>query len=146
MARRKVAFRPKALVISCRDHHRSALFYEAVLGATRIPGDGDGYGCPWFRLGPWELSLMPNATEDSAGLLPAHAATMLMMEVDDLRAAHRYCVRAGVVVVEPPNGPYMIIADPDGLHIEVWQADDEDAELTAAPDPARSGPRLSGDH
>lgn len=128
MARSKVRFQPKALVISCRDRHRSAQFYEGVLGAVRLPGDGsDGYGCPWFRLGVWELSLMPNATEDSAGLLPSHAATFLMLEVDDLEAAHRYCLKAGVTIVEPPNGPYMMIADPDGLQIEVWQVDDSGA-------------------
>lgn len=125
MAKGKVSFRPKALVISCTDHHRSAEFYEGVLGATRLPGDG--VGCPWFRLGPWEISLMPNATKGSAGLLPAHAATMLMVEVDDLKAAHRFCTRAGVEIIEPPNGPYMVIADPDGLQIEVWQADEEDS-------------------
>jgi len=135
VARVKVGFRPKALLISCRDHHRSAQFYEGVLGAVRLPGEGSaGYGCPWFRLGPWELSLMPNATEGSASLLPEHAATMLMLEVDDLQAAHRHCLRAGVEIVEPPNGPYMVIADPDGLQIEVWQADDEDAEPGAAAD------------
>jgi hypothetical protein len=115
-----VAFRPKALLISCRDHRRSAKFYEGVLGAVRLPGEGSsGYGCPWFRLGTWELSLMPNATQSSAGLLPAHAATMLMLEVDDFEAAHRCCQQSGVEIVEPPNGLYMIIADPDGLQIEV---------------------------
>ena len=135
MARGKVTFQPKALVISCRDRHRSAQFYEGVLGAVRLPGEGsDGYGCPWFRLGPWELSLMPNATEGSGGLLPTHAATMLMLEVDDLEAADRYCRQAGVEIVEPPNGLYMLIADPDGLQIEVWQADDQDAEPGAAAD------------
>jgi predicted enzyme related to lactoylglutathione lyase len=101
------------------------MFYEKVLGATRLPGDG--YGCPWFRLGEWELSLMPNATESSARLFPAHAANMLLVEVDDLEAAHQFCVQAGAEIIEPPNGPYMIIADPDGLHIEVWQAEDRDA-------------------
>ena len=116
--------RPKAFVISCTDHHLSARFYEGVLGAVRMPGDG--YGCPWFQLGPWELSLMPNATESSSGLFPAHAATMLMVEVDNLEAAHLFCVEAGASIIEPPNGLYMIIADPDGLQIEVWQADDGD--------------------
>lgn len=135
MTRGKLVFRPKGLVISCRDHHRSAKFYEKVLGAVRLPGEGSaGYGCPWFRLGSWELSLMPNATEGSAGLFPTHAAATLMLEVHDLEAAHRYLLRAGVEIVEPPNGPYMIIADPDGLQIEVWQANEEDAEPEAAPD------------
>ena len=77
---------------------------------------------------------MPNAAEGGAGLLPAHAATTLMLEVGDLQAAHHYCLQAGVEVVGPPNGPHMIIADPDGLQIEVWQADREDAERSAAPD------------
>jgi hypothetical protein len=122
MAERSVSFRPNALVICCTDHHRSAKFYEGMLGATWLPGDG--YGCPWLRLGPWELSLMPNATEGSAGLLPAHAATLLTVEADDLAAAYRHCLRVGVQIVEPPNGPYMVIADPDGLEIEVWQTEE----------------------
>jgi len=70
---------------------------------------------------------MPNATAGSAGLLPAHAATTLMVEVDDLKAAHSFCVSAGVKIIEPPNGPYMVIADPGGLQVELWQADEEDA-------------------
>jgi catechol 2,3-dioxygenase-like lactoylglutathione lyase family enzyme len=121
----KVSFRPKSLVISCTDHHRSAQFYQGVLGATPLPGDG--FGCLWFQLGSWQLSLMPNATEGSAGLLPAHAATILAVEVDDLEAAHRFCIDAGATIIEPPNGPYMIVADPDGLEIEVWQADEKES-------------------
>jgi predicted enzyme related to lactoylglutathione lyase len=121
-----VSFRPKAIVIACTDHHRSAQFYAGVLGAVLIPGDG--YGCPWFRMGPWQLSLVPNATASSTGLLPAHAATILMMEVNDLETAHRFCVQLGVEIIEPPNGISMLIADPDGLQIEVWQADGEDTK------------------
>jgi hypothetical protein len=34
-------------------------FYEDVLGAS--PDPRDGYGCPWYRLGAWSISLMPNA-------------------------------------------------------------------------------------
>lgn len=76
----------------------------------------------------WAVGAVPDAecNQGSTGLLPAHAATLLMLEVDDLKAAHRYCVKAGVDIVELPNCLYMIIADPDGLQIEVWQADDEE--------------------
>lgn len=40
-------------------------------------------------------------------------------------AAERF-VRHRVEVVEPNNGQYMMVADPDGLIIEIWQAEPEE--------------------
>src|SRR3712207_7029695 len=53
---------------ACTDTHRSAAFYQRVLGAVPIPGDG--YGCPWYRLGELTLSLMPNAETRSPASFP----------------------------------------------------------------------------
>jgi predicted enzyme related to lactoylglutathione lyase len=67
---------------------------------------------------------MSNAETPSTSS-PWAATMMLWLEVDDLPAAHRRLVEAGVRIVEAPQGgPYVLIADPDGLLIEVWERDD----------------------
>jgi catechol 2,3-dioxygenase-like lactoylglutathione lyase family enzyme len=119
-------FRGKSVTIVCTDRDRSAAFYQGVLGAE--PLAGDGYGCPWYRLGNLVFSLMFDAETPSTPS-PSDATFMLWMEVDDLPAAHRHLLSAGVQVVEAPEGgPYVRIADPDGLLIEIWERDDEAAE------------------
>ena len=68
------------------------------------------------------------------GVAAAYGMALAAANGEDLEAADRHCRQAGVEIVEPPNGLYMLIADPDGLQIEVWQADDQDAEPGAAAD------------
>jgi catechol 2,3-dioxygenase-like lactoylglutathione lyase family enzyme len=112
-------FRGKSITIVCTDTARSAAFYRGVLGADLLPGDG--YGCPWYRLGDLVFSLVANAATPSTSS-PSAATLMLWLEVDDLPAAHRRLAEAGVRIVEAPEGgPYVLIADPDGLLIEVWE-------------------------
>jgi len=121
MTGRELTFRPKALTIACTDLDRSRRFYEDVLGAS--PDPRDGYGCPWYRLGAWSISRMPNAAERSPSSFPDQAMTILWLEVDDLAAAERHFARNQVEVVQPSDGQFMMIVDPDGLVIEVWQAE-----------------------
>jgi catechol 2,3-dioxygenase-like lactoylglutathione lyase family enzyme len=121
MMGRELTFRPKALTVACTDLGRSRRFYEAVLGAS--PDPRDGYSCPWYRLGDWSISLMPNAAERSPSSFPDHAMTILWLEVDDLGAAEGLFARNQVQVVQPSDGRFMMITDPDGLMIEVWQAE-----------------------
>jgi catechol 2,3-dioxygenase-like lactoylglutathione lyase family enzyme len=118
------SFRPKALTIACTDLSRSARFYERVLGA--VPDLRDGFGCPWYRLGSWFVTLMPNAVERSPASFPTHAMPILWLEVDDLEAAARHFEEHRVEVVTPSDGQFMQVADPDGLVIEVWQAEPEE--------------------
>src|SRR5204862_5614968 len=115
----------KALTISCTDHRRSERFYRKVLGATTLPTGDSGYGCLWLRLGSVAITLMPNASERSPAQFPTHAMPILWLEVDDLNAAARRFARYKVEVVQPPDGLFMMVADPDGLLIEVWQAESE---------------------
>jgi catechol 2,3-dioxygenase-like lactoylglutathione lyase family enzyme len=122
MAGGKLPFRLVALTIACTDKGRSARFYQEVLGADPLPRE-DGIGCPWYRLGPLALTLMPNAAQRSPATFPRHAMPMLWLEVDDLEAASRRFRREGVEVIRPSDGLFMLIADPDGLVIEVWQAE-----------------------
>ena len=62
---------------------------------------------------------MRNAEEHSPAKVPTHAASVLWLGGDDLQAAHGLFVRRGVTIVEPPDGEFMTVADPDGLLIEV---------------------------
>jgi hypothetical protein len=114
-------FRPKALTIVCTDLNRSRRCYEDVLRAS--PDPRDGYGCPWYQLGAWSINLMPNASERNPSSFPGQAMTILWLEIDDLAAAERHFARNQVEVVQPSDGQFMMIADPDGLIIEVWQAE-----------------------
>ena len=120
MAGDAVPFRGRAITISCTDPKRSERFYQGILAAT--PEPGDGYGCRWYRLGPLSINLMPNAAERSPATFPTHAMPILWLEVDDLGAAYERFVSHGVEIIQPPDGQFMVVADPDGLLIEVWKA------------------------
>jgi catechol 2,3-dioxygenase-like lactoylglutathione lyase family enzyme len=116
-ARMKTRFR--AITIACTDPARTATFYETVFGAVRRPAD-NGIG-NWFQLGGVDITLLANATEKSPGKFPTHAMPILWLEVDDLAAAARLIADHGVPVIDEGDGQFMMIADPDGLVIEVWE-------------------------
>ena len=122
--RGSVAFHGRSITIACTDKARSVRFYQELLGAEPPP-DAEGCGCPWFRLGALTFSLLPNASEPCPVRFPAHAGTMLWLEVDDLRAARDHLAAHGVPVENYHEGECMYITDPDGLLIEVWQAQSE---------------------
>src|SRR4051812_38956052 len=67
-------FRGKAITISCTDLDRAAAFYQNVLGA--VPLTGDGYGCQWYRLGALVFTLMPNAEAITPASFPRDAMMM----------------------------------------------------------------------
>jgi catechol 2,3-dioxygenase-like lactoylglutathione lyase family enzyme len=119
----RVSFRGKALTIACTNLQQSVHFYENLLGAVVLPEDG--YGCPWYRLGSFVFTLLPNAAERSPASFPTHAMAMLWLEVEDLEAARGRLTQFGVKIIQPPDGQSMLIADPDGLVIEVWQSEAE---------------------
>lgn len=121
MASRGLTFNVRALTIACTDPEQSGRFYRDGLGATVLPTD-NGVGW-WFRLGSLDINLLPNATERSPAEFPTHAMPILWLEVVDLAAAAAWFARHDVKVVEPGDGQFMMVADPDGLLIEVWQAE-----------------------
>lgn len=123
MLDRKPTFRTKALTIACTDLQQSERFYKTILGAEVMPTDG-GIGCPWYRLGSLAVTLMRNAAERSPAEFPTHAMPILWLEVDDLAAASEWFARHEVPVIDPGDGQFMQVADPDGLVIEVWESED----------------------
>jgi catechol 2,3-dioxygenase-like lactoylglutathione lyase family enzyme len=124
MTSRKLICRVRALTIACSDLEKSRHFYEKVLGASALPTD-NGIGW-WYRLGSLDIDLMPNAAERSPAAFPTHAMPILWLEVDDLAAAAKRFARYEVAVVDPGDGQYMMVADPDGVVIEVWQSEPDD--------------------
>ena len=118
MATIQPPFQVKALTIVCSDARRSGRFYQEVLGAVLLPGE---ITCQWYRLGSLTITLMPNADGRSPAIFGDHPMTMLYLEVEDLEVARLHFERHQVEVVVPSDGQMMIIADPDGLAIEVWQ-------------------------
>jgi catechol 2,3-dioxygenase-like lactoylglutathione lyase family enzyme len=122
VATRKTVVLSAAVTIACTDLKASERFYVEGLGAT--PDPRDGCGCRWYKLGPLLLSLMHNATAKSPALLPEHAMAMLWVEVDDLESCARRLDRLRAPVLHPSDGNYMMVADPDGIPVEVWQAEE----------------------
>jgi O-acetyl-ADP-ribose deacetylase (regulator of RNase III)/catechol 2,3-dioxygenase-like lactoylglutathione lyase family enzyme len=117
------ALRLRALTIACTDLERSVHFYETVLGAMVIPNDVGTNR--WYRLGSIDITLLPNATENSPATFPTHAMTMLWLEVDDLSLAIKHFSAHGVPVIDEGDGQFMMVTDPDGLVIEVWESERE---------------------
>jgi catechol 2,3-dioxygenase-like lactoylglutathione lyase family enzyme len=115
-------FRGKAVSIVCTDLERSERFYQQILGARRL--DTEFAALPWFELGALTITLVPNASEPSPAEFGTHAMPVLWLEVDDLRSAHAHLLKSGVVIDELHEGEFMLVADPDGMIIEVWQASD----------------------
>jgi hypothetical protein len=72
---------------------------------------------------------MPNATGPNPAVFGEDPLNMLYLEVDDLEVARRHFDRHKVAVIMPSDGQMIIIADPDGLPIEVWQREADDREL-----------------
>ena len=124
------AFALSSVTIVCTDLGRARDFYCGVLGATPLPC-GDGYGCPWFKLGSHRFSLMPNATAAATPRLDRPGA-LLWLEVEDLAKAHAYLSGRGVMILEPPEGSCLLIADPDGAPIEVWERGGADGSRSGA--------------
>ena len=127
MRKRKipVSFSGRSVTITCTDRERSERFYADVLGADLIPRDG--YGCRWYRLGSLTISVMPNAEHKSPATFPEHAMPVLWLEVDDINLAHEHLKNAGTPIIQAPDDDmFMLVADPDGLVIEIWQKDIED--------------------
>lgn len=119
-ATRNLSFQVRALTVACTDVDRSARFYSSVLGAKPIATDNaTGW---WYQLGSLQVNLLPNAAERSPARFPTDAMPMLWLEVDDIAAASEFLACNDVEVVEPSDGQQMMIADPDGLIIEVWQS------------------------
>ncbi len=122
-AKPKPSFQVKALTVVCSDRWRSHSFYTEVLGAVVLPRD---ITCKWYRLGTLTLTLMPNGEGRSPACFGEHPLFMLYLEVDDLETARAHFARHKVEVIQPCDGQMMIIADPDGLPIEVWQRQAEE--------------------
>ena len=117
-------FSVRAVTVVCSDLERSCEFYESVLGAEPLPSEG---ACRWYRLGSTEIAFAPNADRDSPASFGNDALTMIWLEVDNLEVADRHFLSHNVEVIQPSvEGPMMIIADPDGLPIMVWQREEDE--------------------
>lgn len=121
MAGKDRTFRATALTVACTDAQRSEAFYRDMLGATIVPTD-NGIGRR-FRFGELEIVLMPNAVKASPAEFPTHAMPILRLEVDDVAATTEWFAEQDVPIVDPGDDQFVMIADPDGLVIEVWQAE-----------------------
>lgn len=121
MSTGKPSFRATAITIACTDYDRSGQFYEQAFGAVRDARDG--YGCRWYKLGSIWLTLIPNASEPTPARFPEHPMAMLWLETDDLPAAAERLAGMGVEVLQPFDGESMMVTDPDGIVIEIWQAE-----------------------
>mgnify|MGYP002789942467 CR=1 FL=1 len=111
-------FDARAITIHCTDLDRSDRFYHAILGGEIVPTDGGLQRR--YRLGKLELILLPNAEAVSPATFPIHAMPLLWLEVADLSATTAWLTQHQVTIVDPGDDPSLMIADPDGIVIEVW--------------------------
>lgn len=119
-------FNATALTIVCSDRQRSERFYEHVLGAEPISEVEPG-ACRWFRLGDLRISIVPNGDGRCPAELGKHPMNMLWLEVDSIARAAEHLARHDVDVLQESDGQTMLIRDPDGLTIEVWEKVKNDA-------------------
>jgi catechol 2,3-dioxygenase-like lactoylglutathione lyase family enzyme len=107
-----------AITIACTDLDRSERFYCDLLGARAEFRDGQG--CRWLTMGSMRISLMQNAEQASPARFGVHAMPILWLETPDLALAQRTLEASGVAIVHPSDGQFMVVADPDGLVVEIW--------------------------
>lgn len=120
VADEKPEFHGRAITILCTDLTLSTTFYKHVLGATAIPLDHGTTG--WYQLGSLRFSLVENAVERNVSAYPEHAQTMLWLDVADLSQAAGWFRSHDVPIIDKGDGWWMMIADPDGVLIEVWES------------------------
>lgn len=115
-------FRLRALTIVCTDQKRSEEFYGTLLGAARITTDNGT--SRWYRLGKLDITLLPGASDRSTAMFPETAMVMLWLEVPRLSKVIERFQAHQVPIVDEGDGQFIIIADPDGLLIEIWEAEE----------------------
>ena len=116
--------RPRnAVCIICTDHWRSLEFYRDAFNAEVIPGEVGT--CPWLKIGDLPITLVPNTDQPSRLEHSEHAMAVLFLQVDDLHAAYQQAIEHGANPIDPPrpDGIHFLVADPDGVIIEVMQAE-----------------------
>ena len=102
-------------------------FYRDALGAELLPGAETMILCPWLMLGNLVITLLENTERKSDLDYSQQAMATLMLQVNDLNAAFERAVKHGARVIEPPDegGVTFLIADPDGIFIEVNHFDSD---------------------
>ena len=112
-----------AVCIVCTDRRRSVDFYRNAFGAELLDGD-PSFSCPWLQLGSLTITLLENAAKPSSLDFSDQAMATLLIEVDDLDAAFIRAVDHGARVISPPDegGITFMVADPDGIFIEVMES------------------------
>ena len=117
--------RPRnAICIVCTDHWKSLEFYRDAFGAEVIPGEPGT--CPWLRIGDLPITLLANTDRRTELKHSEQAMAMILLQVHDLHAAYEQAIRYGAKPIDPPqtDGVHFVVTDPDGIVIEVLQADD----------------------
>ena len=116
--------RPRnAVCIVCTDHWRSLEFYRDAFNADVIPGEAGT--CPWLLIDDLPITLLAN-TDKASGLEHSQQAmAMILLQVDDLHAAYKQAIKFGATPIDEPQADsvHFVVADPDGIIIEVLQAD-----------------------
>jgi catechol 2,3-dioxygenase-like lactoylglutathione lyase family enzyme len=118
VSRGKPFLAPRGLSVVCADLQRSGRFYQEILGALALPGDGVSQR---YQLGSLIIDLVPIAENRTAAMYPRHPMAVLAVEADDLEQAREHFVRSGVAVVQTYGEQMIVVADPDGLPVEVTE-------------------------
>jgi uncharacterized glyoxalase superfamily protein PhnB len=99
-------------------------FYREAFGAELLSQDTP-VTCPWLRIGDLTITLVENTERISPLESSEHAMATLLLRVDDVNAAFLRATKHGARVIQPPDkgGVTFMVADPDGIIIEVMRYD-----------------------
>ncbi len=116
--------RPRnALCIVCTDLRRTLDFYREAFGAELFPGEVGT--CAWLRIGDLPITLLANTDTPSPLGYCEHAMAMIFLQSDDIQTAYKRAIAHGARPMDPLqlDGVSFIVADPDGILIEVMQSE-----------------------
>ncbi len=116
--------RPRnALCIVCTDQRRTFQFYRDAFGAELVHGDVGT--CAWLRIGDLPITLLPNADKPSPLGYCEQSMVLIFLQSDDIGAAYSRAIAHGARPIDPlqPDGVNFIVADPDGIIIDVIQSE-----------------------
>lgn len=110
-----------ALCIVCTDQRRTLAFYRDAFGAEVIPGEIGT--CAWLRIGELPITLLANTDKPSRLNFCEQAMALVFIQSDDILAAYKRAIAHGARPIAPlqPDGVTFMVADPDGIIIEVMQ-------------------------
>ncbi len=109
------------VVVPCLRYHRARVFYEKVLGLEAV---SSGRSHVFFACGGAKLALV-DASGGDPMVRPSGHGVYLDMEVDDLNALKRRCMKERIELLDErrdEHGKAITLRDTEGNLLNIFQA------------------------